>query len=78
MKNPKKKNWYSFKSIKTPPNVKELKYVLDDLAKLTQGLEFRSRSNEFLDKLKEDLKRIDKQEDIIVNADKTKICEQSI
>ena len=51
--------------------MKELKFFLDDLAKLTQNLEFRSRSNEFLTSLKEDLKRIDEQDDIIVNADKT-------
>jgi anion-transporting ArsA/GET3 family ATPase len=38
---------------------------------LTQGLKFRPRTNEFLKKLKDDEKKIDTEENIIVKADKT-------
>ena len=68
---PAPKNWYGFKSNNPPPQVKELKKFEADLIKLTQGLKFRPRTNEFLKKLKDDEKKIDNEENIIVKADKT-------
>ena len=68
---PPVKNWFGFKSNYPAPNVKELKNFQDDLLKLTERLEFKSRTNDFMEVLKDDMKNIDKTKKIIVNADKT-------
>ena len=41
------------------------------MLKLTEKLEFKSRTNEFMEVLKEDTKNIDKTKKVIVHADKT-------
>ena len=68
---PPVKNWYGFKSNNPPPHVKELKFFQDDLLKMTQRLEFKPRTNEFMDVLNEDIERIDNTDKVIVKADKT-------
>ena len=68
---PQEKNWYGFKSNNPPPYVKELKFFQADLLKMTQNLEFKPRTNDFMDVLDEDMKKIDKTDKVIVNADKT-------
>ena len=60
------KNWFGFKSNNPPPHVKELKGFQNDLLKLTEKLEFKPRTNDFMEVLKED-----KTDKVIVKADKT-------
>ena len=68
---PPAKNWFGFKTNNPPPHVKELKNFQNDLFKLTEKLEFKARTNNFMEVLKEDLEKIDNTEKVIVNADKT-------
>ena len=68
---PPVKNWFGFKSNNPPPHVKELKGFQNDLLKLTEKLEFKPRTNDFMEVLKEDLAKIDNTDKVIVKADKT-------
>ena len=68
---PLHKNMYGFKSNNPAPPVKELKPFQDDLLKLTQNLEFRTHTNEFMEELGKDLEKVNNTDKIIVNADKT-------
>ena len=68
---PPEKNWYGFKSNNPPPQVKELRIVEEDLLKMTQRLEFKPRTNEFMAVLNEDIEKIGNTDKVIVNADKT-------
>ena len=68
---PPEKNWYGFKSNNPPPQVKELKFFEEDLLKMTQRLEFKPRTNEFMAVLNEDIEKIGNTDKVIVNADKT-------
>ena len=68
---PPVKNWFGFKSNNPPPHVKELKGFQNDLLKLTENLEFKPRTNDFMEILKEDLAKIDNTDKVIVKADKT-------
>ena len=68
---PAYKNWYDFKSNKPAPHVKELKDFRNDLLKMSENLEFRDRTNEFMKKLNTDVARINDTEKVIVKADKT-------
>ena len=52
---PPVKNWLGFKSNNPAPYVKELKNFQDDLLKLTEKLEFKQRSNNFMELLNEDI-----------------------
>ena len=67
----KKKNTFGFPSTASAPKVKELKPFRDDLVKLTQSLQFKPFRSDFTDKLKDNIRKIDASDKIIVNADKT-------
>ena len=65
------KETFGFGSTKAAPRLKELKAFEKDLAKLLQNVKFRKRSNPFLSTLKNEVKRITTQKDMIIPADKT-------
>ena len=65
------KETFGFRSTKAPPRIKELKDFESDLVKLVQTVKFRKRSNPFLEKLKEETKKIAAQKNLIIPADKT-------
>ena len=55
-----------------PPHVKELKPLQDGLCEIAKNLEFRKITNQFQNKLKDDLKEIKNEEKVIIAADKTR------
>ena len=65
------KQWYGFKSEKTPPVIKELVEFEDDLYKLARNINFRKINNEFQREMNETLKAIKSAKEIIVPADKS-------
>ena len=68
---PKVKETYGFRSNKCPPAVEELAEFELDLMKMINSIEFRSVRNNFLSKLKNDIKTINSTQEILVNADKS-------
>ena len=56
--NGEKKETYGFKSRKCPPAVKELEQFEHDLRNMIKNIEFRKVSNNFQDKLKNDIQEI--------------------
>ena len=68
---PKPKNWYGFKSNNPAPHVKELQGFREDLLLLSENLEFRNTSNEFMRELNDDIEKINETNKVIVKADKT-------
>ena len=66
---------YSLKSTKAPPDVKEiieLKIFHDGLCDIARNLKFRKFRNKFHKKLKNDIRNIEKDDKIIIKADKTR------
>ena len=51
-------NNYIYKTRKCPPQIQELKEFESDLFKMIENIEFRTASNEFLNILRDDIKRI--------------------
>ena len=65
------KNTYGFKSTKNPPPIEELKEFEDDMLQMIQSTKFKQLNNPFLNKLKDDTKRINDETKLITSADKT-------
>ena len=70
-KHKQKLETYGFKSRLQPEIIKELKPFEDRLLQLVRNIEFKPRSNDFQQRLREDIKESINHQDIIVKADKT-------
>ena len=66
------KKTFGLNTSKVPPTVKELKHLQDGLCEIAKNLEFRDVSNQFQNKLKDDLKDIKNEKKVIISADKTR------
>ena len=62
---------YGFKSTKNPPPIDELKDFEDDMLNMIQSTKFNQVTNPFLNKLKNDTKRIENESKLLIAADKT-------
>ena len=67
---PNEKETYGFRSNKCPPAVEELAELELDVMKMINSIKFRSVKNNFLSKLKNDIKTTNSTQEILVNADK--------
>ena len=65
------KETFGFKSHKCLPSVDELAGLESDLLMMVHNIEFRPVRNNFLSKLKEDVKVINNTKELLVNADKS-------
>ena len=65
------KQTYGFKSTKNPPPIDELKDFEDDMLNMIQSTKFNQVNNSFLNKLKNDTKRIENESKLLIAADKT-------
>ena len=65
------KETYGFGSAKNPPPIEELKQFEDDMQRLIQSTKFKKVYNPFLNKLKEDAKRIKNESKLLIAADKS-------
>ena len=65
------KETYGFRSAKNPPPIEELKQFEDDMQRLIQSTKFKKVYNPFLNKLKEDAKRIKNETKLLIAADKS-------
>ena len=68
---PNEKETFSFKSHNCPPFVNELAEFESDLLTMVHNIEFRLVRNNFLSKLKDDVKVINNTKEVLVNADKS-------
>ena len=66
-----KKETFGFKSTSKAPPDPDLKKFEDDMIKLVSELEMKKADNDLQNKLKADIKRINRNKDIIVPSDKT-------
>ena len=66
-----KKETFGFQTTKPPPQVPELKHFENRLYELIKSIKFRLYSNNFQDKLKNDIKDMENEEKMIIAADKT-------
>ena len=66
------KETFNLNTSKAPPQVKELKTFLDGLCELARNLKFRRFHNPFQKKLKEDLRKIQSENKVIISGDKTR------
>ena len=62
---------YGFKSLIAPPRTPELRPFEDSLLHLIQNIEFSTISNPYLNTLKNEVKKIEKDPNLIISADKT-------
>ena len=60
-----------FKSKRCPPTIPDMKDFEKDLSTMIENIKFKNASSDFQSKLKEDIKRINESEKLIVPADKT-------
>ena len=65
------KETFGFKSHNCPPSVNELAEFESDLLKMVHNIEFRPARNNFLSKLKDDVKVINNTKEVLVNTDKS-------
>ena len=65
------KQTYGFKSTKNPPPIDELKDFEDDMLNMIQSTKFNQVNSPFLNKLKNDTKRIENESKLLIAADKT-------
>ena len=65
------KETFGFKSHKRLPLVNELAEFESDLLTMTHNIEFRPVRNNFLSKLKDDVKVFNNTKEVLVNADKS-------
>ena len=63
---------FGFRTQNAPPHVKELDEFKNAVIEMIRGVQFRSVTNEFQEKLKADTKKIKNTKEIIVKADKTR------
>ena len=68
---PNEKETLSFKSDNCLPFVNELAEFESDLLTMVHNIEFRPVRNNFLSKLKDDVKVINNTKEVLVNADKS-------
>ena len=68
---PNMKENYGFKSLNAPPRTPELRPFEDSLLHLIQNIEFSTISNPYLNTLKNEVKKIEKDPNLIISADKT-------
>ena len=68
---PNEKETYGFRSNKYSPAVEELAKFELDLMRMISNIKFRSVRNDFLSKLKNDIKTINSTQEILVKADKS-------
>jgi hypothetical protein len=68
---PNHKETFGFNSTKRAPHVAELKDLKNELFELTQNIKFKEHRNAFQNKLKKDEKDIEKENRMIIPADKT-------
>ena len=62
---------YCFKMNKCPPAIEELSEFESDLVSMIENIQFRLVRNNFLAKLKNDIKEISNTDELLVNADKS-------
>ena len=67
----KDKETFGFRSTKPAPMVPELKEFEDGLLNIIQTIKFNNVSDEFQNKLKEDIKGINNEKNVYIKADKT-------
>ena len=67
----KRKETFGFKSHNCPPYVNELAEFESDLLTMVHNIEFRPVRNNFLSKLKDDVKVINNTKEVLVSADKS-------
>ena len=67
------KETYGFKSIRAPPQIKELKQFEDRILTLIRNIEFRPYTNNFQEKLKRDIKEIEESDDFLLQQIKLQI-----
>lgn len=63
---------FGFKSRKSPPLIPEMQNFENDMLKMVENVEFRRYCNQFQSSLKEDLRKINATNKILVPADKTR------
>ena len=63
---------YGFKSKRTPPKIDEMVDFENDMLALVDNIEFRNTNDKFQSKLRTDVQHINKSDQIIVEADKTR------
>ena len=63
---------FGFKTRKWPPKVEEMDKFEDDLLKMIERVQFRKVTDDFQNKLREDIDTIRKSKDVIVRGDKTR------
>ena len=61
-----------FKTHECPPAIEELSEFESDLVSMIKNIQFRPARNNFLAKLKNDIKEINNTDELLVNADKSK------
>ena len=66
------KETYGFKTTNTPPTLKELVPLEEDLLKLAKNIEFRHVNSNFQSNLREQIQRIHETPEIIIKADKSR------
>ena len=66
-----KRETFGFKSSRAPDPIPELKWMKDKLYELAENVKFRPYNNEFLTKLSNDVKEINRSEKIYQKSDKT-------
>ena len=64
-------NKFKLKTRKCPPQIQDTKDFGNDLLKLIENIQFRTVSDEFLNKLNEDINKIRSSDKLFVSADKT-------
>ena len=65
-----------YKSKKCPPQMHDLKMFENDMIKMIENIKFKATSNEFLDLLQKDVRKIRSSNKVLVQADKTQIFYQ--
>ena len=65
------KETFGFKQHNCPPSVNELAEFESDLLTMVHNIEFRPVRNNFLSKLKDDVKVVNNTKEVLVNADKS-------
>ena len=63
---------YGFKSRKTPPAIEELAAFEEEFVEMIEKIEFRSITNAFQVKLKDDMQRIKQSDKLFIKADKSR------
>ena len=65
------KETFGFNSTAVPPACKELSEFEEEMLEIAANIKFNRYSNQFLDKLKQDIRKIRDMDDLVIPADKT-------